>query len=212
MKVVTYIIPTIIMVSLFASFIFYNVMPSMMTIHWDANGNPDGYAPKEKGAFMMPIISSILFVIFSFVPRFDKKMSESIEIQRRYNQFICIFLLFLAYINVAVLSWNIAPLMFNLSQAIVVGFAFLFYFMGIIVSDLGQNYTFGIRVSPALSDERVWNRTHKFAGTLFKASAIISILGLLLPTYSFVIMLGSVMLSLVICIIYAYVEYGKIKK
>ena len=184
----------------------------MMTIHWDAYGNPDGYVAKERGAFFIPIISAVLFVIFALIPKLDRNMSDSIQMQRRYNQFITIFLLFLAYINIAVLSWNLAPLLFNLAQAMVIGFAFLFYFMGIIVVDVGRNYTFGIRVPPTIADERVWKNTHKFAGFLFKASAVISILSLLVPTYSFFIAIGAVILSVAICVIYAYVEYYNIKK
>ena len=212
MKAVNCIIPMIIAVSLFASFLFYDLMPSVMTVHWDAYGNPDGFAAKERGAFFVPIMSAVLFVIFAIVPKFDRHLSESVQIQRRYNQFITIFLLFLAYVNVAVLSWNLAPLLFNLAQALVVGFAFLFYFMGLIVEDVGRNYTFGIRVPPTLSDERVWNRTHKFAGTMFKASAVVSILSLLVPAHSFVIALGSIIFSMGACVVYAYVEHYNLNK
>ena len=190
MKAVNCIIPTIIMVSLFASFLYYNLMPSLMTIHWDAYGNPNGYVTKEHGAFFIPIISAVLFVIFALVPKLDRNISESVQMQRRYNQFVTIFLLFLAYINIAVLSWNLAPLLFNLAQALVIGFAFLFYFMGLIVADVSKNYSFGIRVPPTLSDERVWSKTHKFAGSLFKSCAVVSILSLLIPQYAFFIALG----------------------
>ena len=212
MKAVNCVVPMIIMVSLFASFLYYDLMPSMMTVHWDAYGNPDGYTAKERGAFFIPIISAVLFVIFALIPRFDKNMSDSIQMQRRYNQFITIFLLFLAYINIAVLSWNLAPLLFNLSQAMVIGFAFLFYFMGLIVGDIGRNYTFGIRVPPTLADERVWNNTHKLAGSLFKASAVISILSLLFPPHSFFIAIGSIIVSVVVCVVYAYAQRRKRKK
>ncbi|MCX6773659.1 MAG: SdpI family protein [Candidatus Micrarchaeota archaeon] len=211
MRAVNCVIPMIIIVSLLGSFMYYDLLPSVMAIHFDAYGNPDSFVPKERAAFFLPIISAVMFVIFALIPKLDKNMAESINMQRRYNQFVSIFLLFLAYLNVAVLSWNLMPLLFNLSKAIVIGFAFLFYFMGLIVENVGQNYAFGIRIPPTVSDERVWNRTHKVAGLLFKTSAVISILSIILFEQAFIIAIVSILASLALSVVYAYYKYTTLR-
>jgi uncharacterized membrane protein len=102
------------------------------------------------------------------------------------------------------------PFSFDLIQFMIPGFAALLYFMGYALKNAKQNYTIGIRIPPTLSNEKVWDRTHKLGSSLFKASAVISLLGLLLPNYSFWIFISSMMISIVVCVAYAYIEYNNI--
>ncbi|MCX6773660.1 MAG: DUF1648 domain-containing protein [Candidatus Micrarchaeota archaeon] len=205
-------ISAVILSSLFISFLYYPILPSIMATHWDAGGNPNGYMPKEIGAFLIPVLLSFLFLLLAFLPRFDRKLQDSKETQKYYYEFVIVIFLFLVYVHSLSLAWNALPFSFDLSQFMVLGFAALLYFMGYAIGHAKQNFTMGIRIPPTLSDEKIWEKTHRLGSSLFKASAIISLAGMLLPEYSFIILICSAMLSIVICVAYAYIEYYRTAK
>ncbi len=47
----------------------YPHMPEKMASHWDANGREDGYISRFWGIFLMPVISTILFLVFILIPK-----------------------------------------------------------------------------------------------------------------------------------------------
>jgi uncharacterized membrane protein len=205
-------ISAVILSSLLTSFLYYPILPSFMVTHWDASGNPNGYMPKEIGAFLIPVLLSFLFLLFAFLPRFDRKLQDSRETQKYYYEFVIVIFLFLVYVHSLALAWNLMPFSFGLSQFMVPGLAALLYFMGYAIGHAKQNYTMGIRIPPTLSDEKVWEKTHRLGSSLFKASAVISLAGMLLPEYSFIILIGPILISSIICVAYAYVEYYRTAK
>lgn len=212
MRSIYALIFAMILSSLIISFLYYPILPSLMATHWNAGGNPNGYMPKEAGAFLIPVLLAFLSLLFAFLPRFDKKLQDSTETQKYYYGFVIVVFLFMLYIHFLVLAWNAVPFSFDLIQFMIPGFAALLYFLGYAIGHAKQNYTIGIRLPPTLSNEKVWDRTHRLGGSLFKISAVISLLGLLMPAYSFIILIGPIAISMIICVAYAYFEYAKIKK
>jgi len=212
MRKIYALISAIILLSLLISFLYYPGLPSLMVTHWNAGGNPNGYMPKEAGAFLIPILLAFLSLLFIFLPRFDKKLQDSKETQKYYYEFVVVIFLFMVYIHSIVLAWNAAPFSFDLVQLMVPGFAALLYFLGYAIGHAKQNYTIGIRLPPTLSNEKVWDRTHRLGASLFKASAAISLIGLLLPSYAFIFLIGPIAVSIMACVAYAYVEYGRLSK
>jgi uncharacterized membrane protein len=205
-------ISAIILSSLLVSFLYYPILPSLMATHWNASGNPNGYMPKEIGAFIVPALLALLSLLFAFLPRFDKKLQDSLETQKYYYGLVIVIFLFMAYIHFLVLAWNAMPFSFGLVQPMIPGFAALLYFLGYAIGHAKQNYTMGIRIPPTLSNEKVWDRTHRLGGLLFKISAAIALLGLLMPPYSLIILIGPMAISIVICVAYAYLEYNRLSR
>ena len=54
----------IILLSFFIGIVSYSYMPDMMPMHWNAQGEIDGYMGKLWGLFMSPMISLGLFALF----------------------------------------------------------------------------------------------------------------------------------------------------
>jgi len=67
----------------------------------------------------------------------------------------------------------------------------------------------GIRTPWTLSNEKVWNKTHRIGGKLFKTAGIIAFLGIFLPRYAILFVIIPVILVVVYPIIYSYFEYQK---
>jgi uncharacterized membrane protein len=93
--------------------------------------------------------------------------------------------------------------------------ALLWYGLGITMPKMKQNWFMGIRTPWTLESERVWSETHTLAGKLFRASAIISIVGIFFPEYAFWFIIVPILVSSFGSVIYSYVlfqKYGSDKK
>ena len=85
----------------------------------------------------------------------------------------------------------------------------LVYYSGILIENSKMNWFVGIRTPWTLSNEKVWNRTHKIGGKLFKAAGIIILLGILVRDYAIFIIIIPIITITIYTIVYSYVEYQK---
>lgn len=96
-------------------------------------------------------------------------------------------------------------------QVLSPAFAVLFYYAGILMSHAKQNWFVGIRTPWTMSNELVWNKTHKIGGKLFKLTGLISLLSLILPDLSIFFILVPILFTTVFVFVYSYIEYQKLK-
>lgn len=87
--------------------------------------------------------------------------------------------------------------------------AILFYYVGILVEKSKPNWFIGIRTPWTLSNEVVWEKTHKLGAKLFKGIAIFSLLGLIFQKYAIWIFLVPMITASIFIVAYSYFEYKK---
>ncbi len=208
MKKNNIIIILIILTSFFIGVYFYPQMPDEMASHWNIKGEVDDYMLKFWGLFLMPIISLGLFLLFILIPKIDP-LKDNIEKFRKYfDAFIVLIIVFLFYIYLLSIFWNLG-FRFDMGRLMVPALGILFYYCGILVENAKRNWFIGIRTPWTLSNEKVWEKTHKIGGKLFKIAGLIAFLGIFFPNYSFYFILVPVLLVAVYTIAYSYSEYQK---
>lgn len=94
-------------------------------------------------------------------------------------------------------------------QLLVPAFAALFYYCGVLTEQAKRNWFIGIRTPWTLSSERVWEKTHKICGKLFKIAGVIALVGILFQRSALFFILAPVILVAAHTIIYSYIEYLK---
>ena len=196
----------IIIVSFVIAFILYPQMPENMASHWGLNGEVNGYMPKFWGLFIMPILSLGMFFLFLLIPKLDPKEKNIRKFQKYYNVFIFVIFLFLFYLNLLTIFWNL-NYRFNFITAIVPPFAILFFFVGLLLKNTRPNWFIGIRTPWTLENEEVWLKTHKLGGLLFQICGAISLLGLLFQPIAFYLVIIPVLLVTFITVLYSYLIY-----
>jgi len=202
------IIILIILISFAVGVYFYPRMPERVASHWNAQGEVDGYMSKGWGLFFMPLMSLGLFLLFLLIPKIDP-LKENIKKFRKYfDGFIVLMMLFLFYIYLLTLFWNIGS-RFNMSQLMIPAMGILFYYCGILVENTKRNWFIGIRTPWTLSSETVWDKTHKIGGRLFKAAGVIAFLGIFFPKQAILLVIIPVFLVTAYTLIYSYFEYQK---
>ena len=118
----------------------------------------------------------------------------------------------MTFINSLSILWNLGWSS-NFTQVIAPVFGLLFYGLGKLLSRAKMNWFVGIRTPWTMSSEEVWNSTHRLGGKLFKLCGVITLTGLLFGGWvTFVLAMGSVLVSTFYLFIYSYVEYQKIEK
>ena len=172
--------PIIILITMGIGLYFYPQMPEQMASHWNINGQADGYMSRFWGTFLLPIINLVMYLLFLVIPYMDPKRQNIEKFRKYFNTFIVLMLVFILYLYVMTIIWNFGT-SFNFNQWITPPFAALFYYTGILLEHAEMNWTIGIRTPWTLENPKIWDKTHKLGGILFKASALICLFGIILP-------------------------------
>jgi len=196
----------LILVSFLTGAYLYSNMPEKMASHWDANGNVNGYMPKLLGLFLLPVISTILFLAFMLIPKIDPLKANIEKFRRHFDVFVLLLFVFLFYIHMLIMLWNMGY-RFNIIQLLVPALGVIIYYSGVMIENAKQNWFIGVRTPWTLSSEVVWDKTNKLAGKLFRGAGVLAAMGLVFPKYAIFLILVPVILAAVYPIIYSYQKY-----
>ncbi|MBN2423274.1 SdpI family protein [Candidatus Woesearchaeota archaeon] len=210
MKKSIYISLILIVLSFITSIYFYPRLPDKIASHWNAIGEVDGYSSKFWGLFLLPLISAAVFVLFIFIPKIDPLQKNISKFRQYFDSMILLIILFFIYVYLLMLFWNL-NFRFNMMQMLVPAFGVLFFYMGIIVEKAKRNYFVGIRTPWTLANDKVWDKTHKLGGKLFKTSGVIALIGVFFENYAFLLMIIPVIVASVFLIGYSYWVFRKEK-
>ena len=182
----------------------YDKLPDTMPIHWDIEGNPDGYGSKAFAAIWLPLMMAGLNLITHFGLNTDPKKANSSKILKLIGKLTIPFLsLTLLPITIfAGLGYEIAI------ERIVPAFVgLLFIIVGNYLPKSKQNYTVGIKLPWTLDNETNWNKTHRLAGYLWIIGGVVMFVNSFLQIYwtpVFFIIIGSMVF---IPALYSYILY-----
>jgi uncharacterized membrane protein len=183
-------------------------MPEQMATHWNSQGDVNGYMSRFWGLFFMPLLIACIAVLLLVIPRIDP-MKENIEKFRNYyDGFIILLILFMIAVHLYTLLWNIG-IRTGSNIVLSAGIGLLFYGTGVLTENAERNWFIGIRTPWTLSSDRVWRKTNRLGGKLFKIAGIIAILGVLFPRFTIFFIMAPVLFIVVFSFVYSYVEYQK---
>ncbi len=181
-----YLYWTLAVVPFLISAAFYSRLPETVAVHWNAAGQPNGYASKTFAAFGVPAMMLGVILLVNLAFRFDPRRqnidhSPQMKAVSRWGVLIITFVCEFATVFQAVgFSFNVAELTLPL-----VGL--LFILMGNYLPKCKFNYSMGIRLPWTLASEENWRKTHRFAGKFWiLAGLLIAVSGLLKITWAII--------------------------
>jgi uncharacterized membrane protein len=198
----------IIILSFAISIYYYPQMPEKVASHWNAEGQVNGYMPKFWGLFLMPIISAGMLLLFILIPRIDPLKSNIQQFRKYYDGFVVLIMVFLFYLHLLTIFWN-SGYTFNMITFLSPAFAILFYYSGILIENAKRNWFIGIRTPWTLSSDKVWDKTHKIGGKLFKVAGILSLFAIFFENYAILVIVVPVIIVSIYTVVYSYFEYQK---
>ena len=208
MRKPTAIITGLVLLSFIISIFFYPHVPESMATHWNSQGEVDGYMSKLWGLFFMPVMITGLAVLFLVIPRIDPKKENIAKFRKYYDGFIILLIFFLLAVHLHTLLWN-TGIRISPNVVLPAGIGILFYYIGILMENAERNWFIGIRTPWTLSSDRVWRKTNRLGGKLFKAAGIAAMLGAFFPELTFYFILIPALSIAGFTVVYSYLEYQK---
>lgn len=159
---------------------FYANFPVRVASHWNFAGQVDGYSGRMGGAFGLPTLLCVMYILFLILPAIDPKRERYAEFDRYYR-----------FLKTAIMATLLvvytAMGLFNLGYPIKIGYVvsgsigLLMTVLGSFMGKIKNNWFVGIRTPWTLSSERVWDKTHRVGGWLFIIYGLIIIVSPYLP-------------------------------
>ena len=156
----------------------------------------------------MPIISVGLFLLFMFIPRIDPLKSNIQQFRKHYDGFVVLIMVFLFYIYLLTIFWN-SGYRFNMTTFLSPAMAILFYYTGVLIENAKPNWFIGIRTPWTMSSDRVWYKTHKVGGKLFKIAGIVALAAVFFESAAIFFIVVPVIIVSIYTVLYSYIEYQK---
>ncbi|MBU0646123.1 SdpI family protein [Patescibacteria group bacterium] len=198
-------------VSLILAWYLYPQMPAQMASHWNSAGEVDDYMSKFWGLFLMPIVLIGMAGLFILIPRIDPLRKNIDQFRKYFDGFIVMISLFLLYVYGLTIAWNF-NYRFDMTLMMIPALAVLFYYVGLLTEKAEPNWFIGIRTPWTLSNEKVWKATHQISGQMFKAGAVIALIGLLFDDLAIWFLLVPVMFTAFFSIIYSFIKFNQLTK
>ena len=200
----------VVLIQFLVAMYYYPQMPDQMASHWNIEGVADGYFSKFWGLFLVPLIAVGLFFLFAVIPRIDPLQNNIKDFIKYYWSFIVLFLSYMLYMELIIVVWNLG-FTFNMFQALSPAIGVLFISIGFVIGKAKRNWFMGIRTPWTLSNDVVWDKTHKLGGKVFMVSGVVGILGFFFEGYfALLLLLVPIIIGSLFLVVYSYLEYQKI--
>ncbi len=186
--------------------ILWKQLPEQIATHWGINSEPDAYSSKSFAVFGLPLFLLAIHWVCVFVTILDPKKKNINPKMFSIVLWICpaISLVMNTMIYVIALGKEL-----KFVSGIIVFMGVLFIIIGNYLPKCRQSYTMGIKLPWTLDNEENWNKTHRFAGTLWVIGGIVIIATAIFE--SFIIFFSIMLLMVIIPTIYSYMHYKKNK-
>ena len=189
---------------------FYPLLPSRIPMHWNSNGQINGYGSKFFGAFGLAFINLGMYLLFIILPYIDPKRKnyEAFQATYQYLKYLLIvFFLGMETYALLIATGTIA----NTPDFTQIMGSLLFILLGNVMGRFKHNYFVGIKTPWTLANEEVWRKTHRMAGPIWViggiANILLTVIGVTFNGIGFIIILA---VMIVVPIVYSYIIYKKI--
>lgn len=151
----------------------WNDLPSEVPIHWNIEGEIDGYGKKVMLLFIPIMLPLLIYIMFSMIPKIDPKNRLN-QMGGKLQNLKVILTLFMSILALIIIYSSKTQSFTNPNYPIL-GMGVLFAVIGNYFKTIKPNYFFGIRTPWTLESEMVWKETHKMAGKMWLIGGVIVI-------------------------------------
>ncbi|CAA7600382.1 Domain of unknown function DUF1648 [Acididesulfobacillus acetoxydans] len=209
------ILSALIVILMFALSLWaYPKLPARVPSHWNAAGEVNGYNTPFVGAFLMPVLTLGIWLLFWLIPRIDPRKANYRLMNKVFWLINFVTVLFLGLLHTGIIFAALGLLRTGLVPAFILGgIGFLFIVLGNYMGKVKFNYFFGIRTPWTLANEEVWYKTHRAAGPAWVIGGLILLFSSFLPKQFTVPLVFAVVLVLALgSMVYSYILYQKVAR
>lgn len=181
MKKQTIIVLGLVLLPFAYAFYLYPTLPNKIPMHFNLNGEVDGWGSKES-IYLLPTImgltSIFVYLMMANIKKIDPKRYANAD-DKVYAQFGLFTAGFLCCLSLVIL-YSTVHIGIDINKLIFPLLGFAFAGMGIYMPKLKQNYLAGFKLPWTLENEANWNATHALAGKVWMAGGALQMVTALL--------------------------------
>lgn len=187
----------------------YPQLPSMVPLHWNSQGEINGWGPKWTLFLYGPGMIAAIVALFSVIPWLSPKKFAVDSFRATYLYIMVAVVAMLAYVHLLVLA-SALGISFDVSRAVEGGVCLLIALLGNVMGKVRRNFFVGVRTPWTIADERVWNATHRLAAKTFFAGGLLGLLAVLFHA-PFWLSMTAILAAAVVPVIYSLVFYKQLE-
>jgi len=186
---------------------FWNRLPAQMPIHWDINGQPNGYGPH----WLYPVIAIGIYVLLLVLPGIDPLKKNYEIFGDSYFKLRLILVLFFSATSVCMMV-NELYHNINIGKVISSSVFLLLALFGNYMGNLRRNYFIGYKIPWTLNSDEVWKKTHVLAGKLWFWGGLLGFMVALTSINKTYLLIPILTTIAIVPILYAYFIHRKLEK
>ncbi|HTV85771.1 MAG TPA: SdpI family protein [Dyella sp.] len=185
-------------------------LPAHVAVHWNAQGQINGYATPIRAVVTPMIIMAVLGLLTVALPAISPR---GFEITPFVSVFVVIMLAVQAFVLITALGilLNAAghPIGKLVTRMLPLGV--LLMIIGNYMGKLRKNFFAGIRTPWTIVNDEVWERTHRLAGWLFMLAGLV-VVAVSLMGASMLFSVGAMLAAALIPAVYSYFVYRRVER
>lgn len=198
----------VIIAALLSAVVIYNYLPNRIPMHWNDEGQIDGYGGRGS-IFLFPLLGLGIYAGMLFSPLIDPRRANYAKFRGPYRVIRAILAIFsiVAYAVVAAASLGYVV---KMDFIMPLGISLMFIVMGNYMGKIRHNYFLGIKTPWTLASEDVWIKTHRLGGRLWVIAGIIGAIGAFIGgKWAFAFALIPIIAASIISVVYSYILYAR---
>ena len=182
-------------------------LPERVPIHWGLNGEPDPWSGRTIGAFGLPALMIGIWALCYWLPALDPRRENYPKFRGTYDSVVAAVLALMLVVHASTLGVALGmaiPIPVVISLAV----GSLLVVIGNLLPRARPNWFFGIRTPWTLSNDRVWDRTHRVGGrAMVVAGLIVAVSGFAPAPWPGILITIAAIGGAVVPIVYSYVAW-----
>jgi len=196
--------PLVIVAALFSR------LPETIPMNWGLDG--EVLRGHRMNIWWLAGLSPLIAGLFMVIPKIDPRKKNYEKFRGFYDAFCLLMMLVILGIVGLVLSESLNPGRIQVEFVVVLICGVLFAFLGNMMPKVKSTFFVGIRTPWTLSNNEVWNKTHRLGGFLFFFGGllIIAISFFLSGIVLFAILFAIIAIIVLVPVVMSYVWYRKL--
>ena len=194
----------LIVMAMIASVIVYPQLPEQMPTHWNMRGEVDGSSSRLFGAWMVPLMMAVIWLIMRALPHIDPRRANDEKFATMYEALIIVTLAFMLGLHFVLLAMAMGTNM-DMNRIVIASVGAFFGVIGFLLPKAHPNWFVGIRTPWTLTSDAAWERTHRMGGPLFMLiGALTVVASLAAPKMAVWVLTVSTVAVTVFLFVYSY--------
>jgi uncharacterized membrane protein len=183
----------------------YGAMPQIVPTHFNGTGVADGFSDKSTLWFFLGLLVVFPYLLMTFLPKLDTKQTFD-KFASSFDKIRLAMIVFMSILACFIVDAVVKGRFEMDIKWLFIAITAMTTVLGNYLQTIKQNYFVGIRTPWTLSDETVWEKTHRLGGKMMFYGGLLTAIALFLveKNYLFPVFLIGILGSSLIPVVYSF--------